>query len=298
MHVKAAIMEAIYYKVPRPVGQSIRAEYWDLPSFYQPYHYHKECQLTLIISSSGFLYASDGCVPFHKNDIFLLGRNMPHVFRTGSDDSGSCAIPAKAITVFFDHEQFAALFAMLPEAIRMTNLCNSSKYGIKASLMPDSDIIEYMKLVSEGEGISQISDVLKVLSGLSLLDNLEFVSPQSVVIHDPLDGKKIDQVIKFIRQNHRKQIGLEDVAQQINMTPSAFCRFFKKKTNRTFTNYLIDIRVATACKLLTEGDFTVSETCYESGYNSTSNFHRHFRRVTGFSPNEYKRKLLKEGRSI
>ncbi len=288
-------MEALYYKVPRLNGQTIHAEYWDLPCFYQPFHYHKECQLTLVISSSGNLHAADGCVPFEKGDIFLLGSDMPHVFRSGTgklDDDA--AKPAQAITIFFDYEQFSSLFRVLPEATRLTKLFKNSGYGIKASLASDSPIIDSMHNILLGEGLEQISEVLKVLAQLSGLRSLEYISLRAVMIKDPLDGKKIDEVLEFIQTNHKKQIGLEAVAGKVSMTPSAFCRFFKKKTNKTFTNYLIDIRVATACKLLTEGDYTVSETCFESGYNSTSNFHRHFRRVTGFSPNEYKRQLLRD----
>ena len=288
-------MEALYYKVPRLNGQTIHAEYWDLPHFFQPFHYHKECQLTLIVSSSGYLYASDGCVTFEKGDIFLLGKNIPHVFRSDSGElDENISKPARAITIFFDHEQFSSLLGILPEAMKLSKLCNDSGFGIKASLESESSILDSMHNILNSEGVEQISEVLKVLSKLSRLSSLEFVSHRAVIIKDPLDGKKIDEVLEYIQDNHKKQIGLEDVAQKISMTPSAFCRFFKKKTNKTFTSYLIDIRVATACKLLTEGDFTVSETCYESGYNSTSNFHRHFRRVTGFSPNEYKRQLLSE----
>lgn len=285
-------MEAIYYKVPRLSGQTIRAEYWDLPCFFQPFHYHKDCQLTLILSSRGFLYMSDGCISFMEGDLFLLGRNVPHVFRTADPESVSSQKPARAITVFFDYEQFSKLFAVLPEAVKTSSLCRIAQYGIKVSLEAKSEMIRIMHHVLGLKGVEQVTEVIKLLSKLAHMEGHQYVSYHSVALSDPLDSRKIEQVLGFIRDNHKRAVSLENVAEQINMTPSAFCRFFKKKTNKTFTNYLIEIRIAAACRLLTEQDFTVSESCYESGYNSTSNFHRHFRRVTGFSPNEYKHRFL------
>ena len=123
-------------------------------------------------------------------------------------------------------------------------------------------------------------------------DSALYLSTRQLPVRDPLDSKKMKVIVDFIQNNYNHQISLEDVAGQISMTSSAFCRFFKKKTQKTFSDYLIETRIARACKLLTQEDYTVSETCYESGYNSTSNFHRHFKRVTGLSPNEYKKRLL------
>ena len=141
-------------------------------------------------------------------------------------------------------------------------------------------------------GFDRVISLLKALSLFVKMDHLVFISPQYVPVKDPLDSKKLKLIFNHIEQNYQQRIHLEEVADLINMTPSAFCRFFKKRTQKTFSDYLIETRITKACKLLTQDDYTVSESCFESGYNSTSNFHRHFRRLTGLSPKEYKRKIL------
>lgn len=286
-------MKAVFYKIPRTMDQSIRAEQWEPADFFTPVHYHRECQLTLIRSGSGYFYTSDSSTPFSRNDLFLIGENVPHVFKSNTGCNGQAGqAVTRGITVFFDHEQLSVLLKTFPEAGRLLRLCRDSRHGIKATVGDHADIQILMNQIVNGSAVSRISDLLKVLEALSNEESLTYVSHHPVSLKDPLDSNKIEYVLRYVQDNFKKQLTLEDIASQINMSPSAFCRFFKKKTARTITDYLIDIRISAACKMLTQGDFTVSETCYESGYNSTSNFHRHFRRVTGCSPKEYKRRVL------
>ena len=285
-------MKAVFYKVPKPVDQSIRAEKWEPADFFTPLHYHKECQLTLILSGTGQFYTTDSSTPFRKDDLFLIGQNLPHVFKSDLAQSTSAQEQARAITVFFDHSQLSAIFQVFPETEKLLKLCSDSRYGIKSSLNPGSGVPGQMKSLLMASAIDKISDLIKILEEVAHKQHFKYISHQSLSLKDPLDSNKIENILDFIRSNYKKRLTLEDIAAQINMSPSAFCRFFKKKTAQTITDYLINIRISAACKMLTQGDFTVSETCYESGYNSTSNFHRHFRRVTGCSPKEYKRRLL------
>lgn len=287
-------MEPICFRVPRQAEQTLKVEYWELPFFYRPYHFHKECQLSYILNSTGALYISNSCVSFKKGDMFLLGKNLPHVFKSenNSDVENQGDNPARAISVFFDLDQFEGLFNDMPEARNVLNLLRHSQYGIKTSVEDASLLDKWMRSIRDSSGFDQVLSMIKTLGLFAEQKTINYISPNSLPIKDPLDGKRMDQIFDFIQGNFQRPIALEDVAAQINMTPSAFCRFFKKKTQKTFTNFLIETRIAKACKLLIQNDFTVSETCFESGYNSTSNFHRHFRRITGLSPNEYKKKVL------
>ncbi|MBT3244774.1 MAG: helix-turn-helix transcriptional regulator [Bacteroidetes bacterium] len=287
-------MDPICFTVPRQGEQSIKAEYWELPCFYRPYHYHKECQLTYIVKSSGELFVSDTCVDFKQGDLFLIGENLPHVFRSDANagNNSESLTHARAITIFFDKEQFIKLLDLLPEAYQILSLLSNSNYGIKLSPKQDSSIERSITNILESTGFEQVISLMNTFSLMVEDDSALYLSTRQLPVRDPLDSKKMKVIVDFIQNNYNHQISLEDVAGQISMTSSAFCRFFKKKTQKTFSDYLIETRIARACKLLTQEDYTVSETCYESGYNSTSNFHRHFKRVTGLSPNEYKKRLL------
>lgn len=286
-------MDPLCFKVPRNVQETIRVEHWRLPYFYDYYHFHQECQITYIIKGSGKLYSAGFNTDFHQDELYFIGKNVPHVFKsdrtiTESDESDESA---QAISIFFDGDQFTGFFKEFPEAYSLVSLISNSTKGIKVISESRSELKSWMTELLTTEGFERILLLVKILNFLTKNNEVRMLSAMKYTVNDPLDSKKLNKVFNYIDKNYRNPISLEEVASQINMTPSAFCRFFKRRTKNTFSNYLIETRIATACKLLLQNDVTVSESCYESGYNSTSNFHRHFRRVTGFSPIEYKKRI-------
>ena len=286
-------MDPLCFKVPRNVQETIKVEHWSLPYFYDYYHFHEECQLTYVLKGTGKLYSSGFNTDFQKDELFLIGKNVPHVFKSDRTDilSGGSEDEAEAVSIFFDGDQFISFFKEFPEAHSLTTLINNSSQGIKIVSGGKSELKDWVTDLLDAEGFEKIILLAKVLSFLTRNNEVRLLSAVKYSVSDPLDSNKLNKVFDFIDQNYRSPISLKDVASQINMTPSAFCRFFKRRTNNTFSNYLIETRIATACKLLLHNDVTVSESCFESGYNSTSNFHRHFRRVTGYSPVEYKKRI-------
>jgi AraC-like DNA-binding protein len=286
-------MDPLCFKVPRNVQETIRVEHWSLPFFYDYYHYHNECQLTFVRKGSGKLYSSGFNSDFKKGELYLIGKNVPHVFKSdkSSKSSDNPADRAEAVTIFFDGDQFISFFDEFPEAHSLVKLIDNSRSGIKVLQGVNDEIRDHVNEMLDAEGFERIILLARILSFLTKSNEVRVLSAVKYSLNDPYDSKKLNKVFDFINQNYKRQISLEEVAAQINMTPSAFCRFFKRRTKNTFSNYLIETRIATACKLLLQKDVTVSESCYESGYNSTSNFHRHFRRVTGYSPIEYKKKI-------
>jgi len=287
-------MDPICFKVPRNIEETIRVEYWNLPNFYEHYHYHSECQLTYIVEGTGQLYSAGYNVDFSKNELFLIGKNIPHVFKSSKieDYAPRTDGTAQAISIFFDGDQFTDFFHGFPEAELLVRLISRSSNEIRVSGNNDLELKEMLHGLLKAEGFERIIMLVKTLSFLTRNKEVRLLSALKFSVKDPLDSKKLSKVFAYINENYKSHISLEDVAAQINMTPSAFCRFFKRRTKNTFSNYLIETRIATACKLLLHKDVTVSESCYESGYNSTSNFHRHFRRVTGYSPVEYKKRIF------
>ena len=230
---------------------------------------------------------------FHQDELYLIGKNVPHVFksRKPESDSDEQEGEAQAISIFFDGDQFTGFFEEFPEAHSLVSLICNSKQGIKVISAKDTELKGWVNSLLKMEGFERIIQLVKVLSFLTRNNEVRTLSALKYTVTDPIDSNKLNKVFDYINENYKSPISLEDVASQINMTPSAFCRFFKRRTKNTFSNYLIETRIATACKLLLQNDITVSESCYESGYNSTSNFHRHFRRVTGYSPIEYKKRI-------
>ena len=287
------IMEPLCFRVPRNVQETIRVEHWSLPYFYDYYHFHQECQITYVLKGSGKLYSAGFSIDFHQDELYMIGKNVPHVFKSNIADTelDGASEEAQAVSIFFDGDQFSGLFEEFPEAHSLVSLINSSSQGIKVVSGNNSKLKDWTTSLLTMEGFDRILLLVKILSFLTKYKEVRLLSAMKYSVSDPLDRNKLNKVFDYIDHNYKSPISLEEVASQINMTPSAFCRFFKRRTKNTFSNYLIETRIATACKLLLQNDVTVSESCYESGYNSTSNFHRHFRRVTGHSPIEYKKRI-------
>ncbi|MCX6227558.1 MAG: AraC family transcriptional regulator, partial [Bacteroidia bacterium] len=120
----------------------------------------------------------------------------------------------------------------------------------------------------------------------------EYISSSIPHVSGKEDNLKLKRIFDYITKNFEKRITLYEVAGLINLTPTAFCRFFKLRTNKTFSQFLIEVRINQACKMLSNGNFNVTETFFSCGYNNSSNFHRHFRQHTGLTPSEYKDQIL------
>ena len=105
------------------------------------------------------------------------------------------------------------------------------------------------------------------------------------------DGDRINHIYNYVREHFQQELPLEVIASEIAMTVPAFCRYFKKHTQKTFTQFVNEFRIVHACKLLSEEQMSVADVCFECGFNNFSHFNRQFKKVTGFSPTQYKKGL-------
>ncbi|WP_449439668.1 helix-turn-helix domain-containing protein [Pedobacter steynii] len=137
-------------------------------------------------------------------------------------------------------------------------------------------------------GLSRAALMLQLLDVLSQSNTRKTLSsPSFNIVETSVEANKINRVFDYIFNNFKEDISLQDVASIIPMSTAAFCRFFKLKTNRTLVEFIKEIRVSHAAKLLMEGNYNVTETCYKSGYNNISNFNKHFKEVKGLSPRDF-----------
>lgn len=292
-------MEPICFKVPRQKEETVRVEYWDLPYFYDPIHFHEECQITYIIESTGMFLVGDKLDKFKKGEIYIIGKNLPHVFHNSDryfvEDS---KYHARAISIFFSYDSITALLDYIPESENIQKLLKNSVYGIKLSCDDVKLIIPYIKKMLHVEGFTKVLELLNILGMIANKKEVKFISSKKPLIMDEEDNKKLNKVFEHIMQHFRERICLEDVASLIYMTPTSFCRYFKQRTQKTFSEFVTEVRIGNACKLLSKGSYNVSEACYSSGYNNISNFHRHFYKVKGMTPNQYRKHFIKSSKLV
>jgi YesN/AraC family two-component response regulator len=249
--------------------------------------------LTFILEGEGILFVGDKLDRFKHGDLYLIGPNLPHVFRNEVTHLNS-GLPARAraISIFFLKESIMGMFQNIPEAQLIEKLFKNAEFGVRLSRGNSKEILPHLKKLLKLEGIQRILEFLMACSRMSANKNVEIISTKTPMIHDAENSERLNKVFDYILNNYSKDIALEKVASLICMTPTSFCRYFKRRTQKTFSQYLIEVRISHACKHLVKKGLSVSEACYSSGYNNISNFHRHFITITGMTPNHYKQHIL------
>ncbi len=285
-------MEPLYFKIPRSGEESLRLEYWDLNFFFDPIHFHEDCQLTYILEGEGQIFIGETISEFTKGDVILIGKNIPHVLRNSDNYYNNPNLHARALSVFFSHDTLTAIFNMLPEANALQKLLTYSTHGIKLNGKIAQEVYKGLKRMLNLKKFDCFLEFIGILNMISKAHNLSLISKTSIPLHSVSEyNKKITTVFEYVLANFHEKITLNEISTLVNMSPTTFCRFFKQRTLKTFSNFLIEIRIGNACKMLIEGEYNTTQCCFYNGYNNVSNFHRQFRNVTGMTPSEYKQKI-------
>ncbi|MCU0325149.1 MAG: AraC family transcriptional regulator [Spirosomaceae bacterium] len=285
-------MKPLLFRVPKTEIESFRVQEDCLQHFYDSLHFHPEYQVTLIIEGTGTLFVGDRIDRFQPFDLFFLGSNIPHVFRSDAEYYDTTTqLNVHSISIYFRKEVFGESLFELPEMGAIKDLLIESSRGIRIGTK--SDILPLMQQIIATEGFERMLSFWKILYEVVKSNNREALS--SITYHQPQkenDNKRINAVFDFLMQHYAQEISLEQVAEIANMTTNAFCRFFKLHTRKTFSDFLNDIRIGHACKMLTTDKFSVSEICFACGFNNLSNFNRQFRRRMAITPTDYAKKYL------
>lgn len=282
-------MKTLQFNVPTTQGQSLTIQEDVMDSFYPHLHKHQEAQLMWIKKGQGVLVVEDTLHPFKENDIFFLGANQPHVFKSMSQDG--LFNESRSISIFFDpHGKLKSLFS-LGEFESLNHFINSNSRGFKVPEAYFSQISERVVQLKSADELDKLMQFFYLLRSLAMIsketdplciERIEFNQ------YGPSGVSRISLICNYIKENFKKELSLEDVANYANLTPQAFCRYFKKHCGVTFVSYLNRIRIKEVCNHLNEGDLeSVSFIAYNCGFNSITNFNRVFKQVRGCNPKEY-----------
>jgi AraC-like DNA-binding protein len=256
------------------------------PYLHNPWHYHPECELTTIEEGQGVLFAGDNVTTYEKNDLILLGPNLPHEYRSSIRSNPD--YHSKSISVHFRSDFPGNDFYKIPEAKVIYEILAQSKRGIKLNDLPvQKKVKEKMTDIFEAKGIERINILFSILEIIASSNNHEYLSSQSFI--DSIDegqDEKMNKIYKFIMANFKEQISIEQLASEVNMTKTSFCRFFKKRTNKSFVQYVNEIRIGYACKLLYTQAYNISEAAYDSGFENISNFNKQFMKIKKETPSQ------------
>jgi AraC-like DNA-binding protein len=285
-------MKVLQFTLPVPGDNNIIIKRDVLPYFYQHLHRHDEIQITWIQKGEGTLVVNNNMHVFGANEIYFIGANQPHVFKSDPVyfDSKSKR-NVKALSIHFNPQGKLKSFFELAEMKPMLAFLKKHNNGFSIPEEHVPDVAHKMELILKHKNMDQIIaliDLFKKFASIPRLKELSSIYNHSEVSEH--DGIRLSNIYHYIMANYARSITLEDVAQQAFMTPQAFCRYFKKRTLHTFVSFLNEVRINEACKKLTAGDaesISISAIAYNSGFNTVTNFNRVFKTIIGKSPSEY-----------
>lgn len=254
------------------------------------WHYHPDFELLFIKRSMGTWLVGDYVGPFKSGDIILLGPNLPHSFRHDySYIMERDKQPGEAIVVLFPKELFGKGFLELPETKEIGTMLALSGKGLKLATQTKIKVAGIMSSMLEENPSKRFFDLLQILQLIAEKKQYQkLVSEGFSYKSDGIDNARLSAIFEYTFNNYQNQITIDELAALINVGKHTFCRFFKEKTNKTYLQFLMEIRIGKACKCLIEDNMNISEVGYSCGYNSLSHFNHQFRTIKNMSPLEYK----------
>lgn len=256
------------------------------PYFYNHWHYHPELELVHIIRGYGRQFIGDHIHHFKADDMILLGANLPHLWR--SDEKfmrKKSSLQVEAIVVHFTPDCFGADFFNLPENRDLLKLFDRAQQGIRVKLQTKLVVAGLMKQLMTARKSERIILMLQILHAVAYSKHTRTVCSKGLAVHyNEAETDRLNDIYQYIMKNFSRDITLEQIAKVAHISPNSFCRYFKSRIKKTFSRFLLEVRVGHACKLLAETPKTIADVCYESGFNNFSNFNRHFKSITGKTP--------------
>lgn len=287
-------MKPHFHKVPIKLETSFSIRNDVMANFGTVWHYHPELELHYVKRGEGVRFIGDNISNFSAGEMILLGENLPHTWRCKDQyfvpNSG---LEVEATVIHFLPNCLGQDFLTLPEAFQIPRLYEKAKGGLIIKCETRRKIEDLMEEALHATNLNRLTVLLAILSTLAESDEYETItSAHAFNTANNVDTDRINRICTYTLTNYRRDITLEEIAALSNLSVTSFCRYFKQMTKKTYYDFLTEIRVSHACRLLIEDKMTVEAICMECGFNNASNFYRHFKKIIGSTPVEYKRKYL------
>lgn len=278
-------MRASYEDINSIKGnQSFVAYHRNVPLFEFKWHYHPEYELTLITKGTGKRLVGDSYENFESGDLVLIGSGLPHTWVSDQRKKSR----STAVVIQFSGD-FIHSFLQWPEFSGIGRLLETASYGSHFSAKHTKAVAEYINALPAKQGVERVTGLLHILSQLSAQRSVRLASAFFNSAKGKETEKRINKVCQYIQKHARGPISLADTAALVHLSASAFCRFFKRVTGKTFSDYVNDVRIGNACSLLTESDKTIAEIAFETGFESLTYFNRIFLKKKGSTPREFRK---------
>ncbi|MGB3151386.1 MAG: AraC family transcriptional regulator [Maribacter sp.] len=275
-------MKVYPFEIPKPISENLRVQEDIELVFFDKLHQHQEIQISLLVKGSGKLIIGDSIHSYEEEDIVVVGGKVPHLFQSLVSKEES-----HMISLFFKLDSFGPDFFRIPDLKQLLPFFDKSDFGFKI-ISPTSELsklIKQMPSKDEFDRFVQFLIILKKIEESDIEILTRFRHPKALTSNE---GKRLQSVIEYVMIHFNEDIRLDTVSKLAFMTPNGFCRFFKQRTNKTFFQFLIELRIEHVCQLLSSNkDITIAEASEKAGFKSISNFNRKFKKLKGMTPSSY-----------
>ncbi len=264
------------------------------PNINNRWHYHTEVELIQIHRGQGTQFIGDDISRFESGNIVLVGSNLPHFWQFDRPEKKLLKGLTTISTVVHFFENFwGDRFLNLPEIKSIKSVLEKAKRGISVGGKDGENIGRLISKIHSSKGVTKLLSLIECLA--------EFANARDVTVLSSIgfnfnlsesENERINSIYSYSLSNFHREIYLDDVASIAGLTPNSFCRYFKTRTGKTYSQFLAEIRVGQACKLLIENKKNMKQLCFESGFNNFTCFHKNFKAITGKSPKKYQEEYV------
>ncbi|MBX2900093.1 MAG: AraC family transcriptional regulator [Cyclobacteriaceae bacterium] len=285
-------MKAALQKSPISDDRAFEAKHLRAPHFDPNWHFHPEYQLFLVLEGTGTRFIGDHVTPFKQGDLVFTGPNLPHLWQSDQEYfTDTTNLLTEGIVIYFPENFLGKELLQKKEMHKVRQLLQLAHRGIELVGETRYRISELMHEVLRVIDFDQILVLLNLLNLISNSSEYKVLATEGYSNSlKETETDRMNRVYAYVMKNFREKITLHEVAAIANLSPSAFSRYFKVHANKTFSDFLTEIRVGHSCKLLTSQTISVAQVSYDSGFSTLSNFNRQFKNVTHYSPLEYRKK--------
>lgn len=279
--------------VPQTTHRSFDIRHEKVPFFTNPWHFHPELELNFIVNSTGTRFIGQSVERFESGEIVLLGKNLPHYWKSDfSRSQKTDSPPAEAIIVRFSDDFAGAAFFKLPETKHIEALFEQAVYGLKLHEPLRSQVAQQLYQLPEKEGFEQLMMWVGILDTIAKSKDTEVISPNYVpILTLTKNNERMSKVVAYLLENFTEPISLQEVAELGSMNEAAFCRFFKAQTGQTLNQYITDLRIRYACELLSKSKDSITQICFQVGFDNVSHFIHVFKKERGQTPFGFRQKV-------
>lgn len=280
-------MEFVFVEINVPNKHSFITRKLQLGEHTAKIHSHKNFELNFIVSGAGRRIVGNHITSFEDGDLVLLGPDIPHCWEILESKKNT---PPTCIVIHFYKNIISSDFFNIPELEKVEMLLKQANSGISFNGKKAKKIRTNLERLVNIQGLESYIELLNVFNLLLQVEDREYLTHTTgYPTTFAKDIERINRVYEYVFLNIEEGIKLNEAAELLYMAPGSFCRYFKKKTNRTFIQYVKSVRIGLAAKMLIETDKQITQICYESGYNNPANFNHYFKSIMKKTPSDYRK---------